>query len=139
MEDLKGKVALVTGVANKRSIAYSIAEDLARYGTRVVVAYLPTGRDGEEAKIRVLTRDMGPELIVPLDVADPQSLPVGGFGRYIFLYHLHRPVDIVEKLGKGLPFKWESLLVWGLGTCLISFVVFTLWQARRMERMDVSG
>ncbi len=63
---------------------------------------------------------------------------LGGFGRYFFFYHLHRPVGIVEKLGKGLPFKWDGVLIWGLGACVISFVGFSIWQIVRMERMDIA-
>ncbi len=55
MEDLKGKVALVTGVANKRSIAYAIAEDLVGYGAKLVIAYQPSGKEGDNEKIAKLT------------------------------------------------------------------------------------
>ena len=64
---------------------------------------------------------------------------LGGFGKYVFLYHLHRPVAVVEKLGKGLPFRWDAVVTWGLGACLISFVLFSVWQVARLERMDVAG
>lgn len=74
-----------------------------------------------------------------LGIVVEAAVGLGAFGKYVFLFHLHRPVGIVEKLGKGLPFKWESLLTWGLGTCLITFVVFAAWQVLRIERMDVSG
>ncbi len=39
MIDMKGKVAIVFGVANKRSIAYSIAEKLAQAGSTLVLCY----------------------------------------------------------------------------------------------------
>ena len=39
MIDMKGKVAIVFGVANKRSIAYSIAEKLANAGATLVLCY----------------------------------------------------------------------------------------------------
>ncbi|MCZ6556159.1 MAG: ABC transporter permease [SAR324 cluster bacterium] len=64
---------------------------------------------------------------------------LGGFGKYIFMYHLHRPIGIVEKLGRGLPFRWDALLYWGLGACLLSFAIFCVWQVLRMERMDIAG
>ncbi len=64
---------------------------------------------------------------------------LGGFGRYVFLYHLHRPVAVVEKLGKGLPFKWDGVAGWGLAACLITFLVLSIWQVWRLERMDIAG
>lgn len=39
MIDMQGQVAVVFGVANKRSIAYSIAETLAKAGTTLVLGY----------------------------------------------------------------------------------------------------
>ncbi len=74
-----------------------------------------------------------------LGIVVEAAVGLGSFGKYIFLYHLHRPIGLVEKLGKGIPFKWEQLLTWGLGTCLITFAVFAAWQVLRIERMDVSG
>ena len=74
MQDLKGKTALVTGVANKRSIAFSIAERLAHYGANLVVAYQPMERDPEGEKVRKITADFNPDLLLPLDVTDPASI-----------------------------------------------------------------
>ena len=74
MEDLRGKHALVTGIANKRSIAYAIAQDLARRGARLALAYLPTGKDVAEAKMQELAKELGAEHLLPLDAADPESL-----------------------------------------------------------------
>jgi enoyl-[acyl-carrier protein] reductase I len=39
MIDMKGKVAVIFGIANKRSIAYSIAEKLAAAGSTLVLCY----------------------------------------------------------------------------------------------------
>ena len=39
MIDMKGKVAVILGVANKRSIAYAIAEKLAGAGATLVLCY----------------------------------------------------------------------------------------------------
>ena len=41
MQDLQEKTALVTGVANKRSIAFAIAERLAHFGVELAIAYQP--------------------------------------------------------------------------------------------------
>ncbi|HKI97564.1 MAG TPA: SDR family oxidoreductase [bacterium] len=73
MQDLRGKTALVTGVANKRSIAFSIAERLAQYGVSLAVAYQPVDED-RDAKVRKLIGEISPDLLVPLDVTQPGSL-----------------------------------------------------------------
>jgi len=39
MIDLKGKVAVVFGLANKRSIAYGVAQKLAEAGATLVLSY----------------------------------------------------------------------------------------------------
>ena len=62
-----------------------------------------------------------------------------GFGKYAFLYHLYRPFQLLEKMGKGLPFQWDTLLTWGVGTALVSFVAFTAWLIVRLERMDITA
>ena len=74
MQDLKGKTGLVTGVANKRSIAFSIAKRLAQYGANLVVAYQPMERDPEGDKVRKISAEISPDLFLPLDVTDPASI-----------------------------------------------------------------
>ena len=74
MQDLNGKVALVTGIANKRSIAYAIAQDLAAHGARLAIAFLPLDKDSAEGKIEKLTAELKPELLVPLDVTNSESV-----------------------------------------------------------------
>lgn len=62
---LSGKNILIMGVANKRSIAWSIAESLHRAGARLIFTY-----QGErfEKNIRELTDEMTGSLIYPCDV-----------------------------------------------------------------------
>jgi len=73
MQDLRGKTALVTGVANKRSIAFAIAERLAQYGVSLAVAYQPVDED-RDAKVRKVIEEISPDLFLPLDVSQPGSL-----------------------------------------------------------------
>ena len=74
MDALQGKVALVTGIANKRSIAYAIAEDFAANGAQLVVAYQQTDRDGGAEKIQRLTEELKPGLLLPVDVGNAASI-----------------------------------------------------------------
>lgn len=74
MQDLKEKTALITGIANKRSIAFSIAKRLHQYGANMVIAYQPMERDPEGEKARKISAEFSPDLFLPLDVTDPASI-----------------------------------------------------------------
>jgi enoyl-[acyl-carrier protein] reductase I len=74
MNELQGKVALVTGIANKRSIAYAVAEDFTAQGAQVIVAYQQMDREGTDEKIQRVTEDLKPAMLVPLDVGSAASV-----------------------------------------------------------------
>ena len=76
MLDLKGKTALVTGIANKRSIAFGIAKVMAAYGVRLALTYLPTGNAATESKFMALVEDLHAEVVLPLDVGDTDAMSV---------------------------------------------------------------
>ena len=64
MIDMKGQVAVVFGVANKRSIAYSIAESLANAGATLVLCYQSDRlRKDSEALLAELGQSEGGRLI----------------------------------------------------------------------------
>src|SRR5687767_15740382 len=65
--DLSGKTGLIVGVANKRSIAWAIAEAASRAGARLAVTY-----QGErlEENVRELSAGLDNPLILPCDVTD---------------------------------------------------------------------
>lgn len=67
MADLSGKHGLIVGVANKRSIAWAIAQAASSAGARLAVTY-----QGErlEENVRELSAALADPLILPLDVAD---------------------------------------------------------------------
>ena len=56
MIDLKGKVAVVFGLANKRSIAYAVAQKLAEAGATLVLSYQTERLKGEAEE---LLKDLG--------------------------------------------------------------------------------
>jgi enoyl-[acyl-carrier protein] reductase I len=64
---LDGKTGLVVGVANKRSIAWAIAQAAAAQGARVALTY-----QGErlEENVRELSAGLTDPLVLPLDVTD---------------------------------------------------------------------
>ena len=88
--DLSGKFGLVVGVANKRSIAWAIAQTAAAAGARLAVTY-----QGErlEENVRELAQSLANPLILPLDVTDDGQIAAvfdavdREFGGLDFLVH----------------------------------------------------
>ena len=71
MTDFAGKTGLIVGVANKRSIAWAIAQALAARGARLAVTF-----QGErlEENVRDLSENLTDPLILPLDVTSDEQI-----------------------------------------------------------------
>ena len=71
MTDLASKTGLIVGVANKRSIAWAIAQAATAAGARLAVTY-----QGErlEENVRELSAGLTDPLIVPCDVTDDAQI-----------------------------------------------------------------
>jgi enoyl-[acyl-carrier protein] reductase I len=67
----EGKKALVLGVANDRSLAWSIAQHLHQGGARLAFNYLG---EALERRVRPLAESVGADLIEPCNVADDAQL-----------------------------------------------------------------
>lgn len=117
MRDLKGKVALVTGIANRRSIAYAIAKDLASHGVNLVIAYLPLEKDSAAGKITKLTEELKPKLLLSLDVTDPASVKAtfkqikGRFPRLHVLVHCIAGAKREELSGRFVDTSLDGYLL----------------------------
>lgn len=70
MLDLNGKNALVTGIANNRSIAWGIAQQLHKAGANLGVTYLPDEKGRFEKKVAELVEPLKPSLFLPCNVQD---------------------------------------------------------------------
>src|SRR6266550_7553519 len=68
---LEGKTGLVMGVANKRSIAWGIANAASKAGGRLVLAY-QTERLGEN--VRELAPQLNNPLLLPCDVGSDEQI-----------------------------------------------------------------
>jgi enoyl-[acyl-carrier protein] reductase I len=68
---LEGKTGLVLGIANKRSLAWGIAQSVAREGARLAVTY-----QGErlEENVRELAANLKDPVILPCDVSRDEDL-----------------------------------------------------------------
>ena len=71
MSDLTGKHGLIVGIANKRSIAWAVAEAAARAGARLAVTY-----QGErlEENVRELSAGLADPLVLPCDVTSDEQI-----------------------------------------------------------------
>lgn len=90
-----GKKGLVLGVANERSIAWSITEFLHREGAEMAFTHLPdTGeRPKNQNKVAKLVNPVGAKFLMPLDVCNDEQIDavmakaVETFGKIDFLLH----------------------------------------------------
>jgi len=74
MLDLTGKNALVTGIANNRSIAWGIAQQLHKAGATMGMTYLPDEKGKLEKKVAELVEPLEPKLFLPCDVQDQAQI-----------------------------------------------------------------
>lgn len=68
---LHGKVALVTGIANDRSIGYGVATQLRKNGARLALTYQ---NDGLTRRLAPLASALGAELCIPCDLTNSEQL-----------------------------------------------------------------
>ena len=74
MLDLTGKNALVTGIANNRSIAWGIAQQLHKAGANIGITYLPDEKGKMEKKVADLVEPLSPSLFLPCNVQDDDQV-----------------------------------------------------------------
>ncbi|MBE9106496.1 enoyl-ACP reductase FabI [Nostoc cf. edaphicum LEGE 07299] len=74
MLNLTGKNALVTGIANNRSIAWGIAQQLHKAGANLGITYLPDERGKMEKKVAELVEPLNPSLFLPCNVQDEDQI-----------------------------------------------------------------
>lgn len=73
MLNLTGKNALVTGIANNRSIAWGIAQQLRKAGANIGVTHLPD-EERRVKKIAELVEPVQPSLFLPCNVQDDEQI-----------------------------------------------------------------
>lgn len=74
MLNLTGKNALVTGIANNRSIAWGIAQQLHKAGANLGVTYLPDDKGRFEKKVKELVEPLTPSIYLPCDVQNDEQV-----------------------------------------------------------------
>lgn len=71
---LQGKKALITGVANERSIAYGIAKVFKGQGADIALSY---PNEAIQKRVEKVSEDLGADFTVKLDVSDDTDLEHG--------------------------------------------------------------
>ena len=86
---LEGKRGLVLGIANKRSIAWGIAQAAHREGARLAVTY-----QGERLleNVQELSQQLRDPLILPCDVSKDEDLKAAGGSGARRLRHPREPL-----------------------------------------------
>jgi enoyl-[acyl-carrier protein] reductase I len=74
MLDLSGKNALVTGIANNRSIAWGIAQQMHNAGANLGITYLPDDKGKMEKKVAELVEPLNPSLFLPCNVENEEQI-----------------------------------------------------------------
>lgn len=88
-ELMKGKRGLIMGVANKHSIAWGIARQLAAQDAEIALSYLPA----MEARVRGLAETIGVDFLVQADVMSDEEMAAAfaaiekRWGKLDFLVH----------------------------------------------------
>ena len=91
MASFAGKIGLVMGVANDRSIAWAISEALYAEGAELAFTHLPS--PSSERRVRELVEPHGPKIVLPCDVQKDDDIARvfdevrDGYGRLDFLIH----------------------------------------------------
>jgi enoyl-[acyl-carrier protein] reductase I len=68
---LKGKRALILGVANERSIAWAIAEQFKAHGAELAFTYV---NDAIKKRLQPLAKEIGGKAVIPCDVAKDEDI-----------------------------------------------------------------
>ena len=108
---MNGKRGLVMGIANERSIAWSIAENCATAGAEMAFTY-----QGEALRKRVmpLAARAGVDLVLPCDVSDESSLDAvfeelrNFWNRFDFVVHAIAYSDKEELKGRYIETSQEN-------------------------------
>lgn len=111
----QGKIGLVMGVANDRSIAWAMAESLHREGAEMAFTHLPS--PSSERRVTRLVEPIAPKVVLPCDVQNDADIDrvfdavKQSYGKLDFLIHsiAFAPPDELKK-----PYMETSRAGWHL-------------------------
>ncbi|MEM1138537.1 MAG: enoyl-ACP reductase FabI [Pseudomonadota bacterium] len=134
---MAGKRGLVMGVANERSIAWSIAKACAGQGAEIAL----THQGGPlEKRVGPLAESLGSDVLIPCDVTDPDSMDAAfahlaeRWGRLDFLVHAIAFSDKSQLKGRYVDTTLDNFLM-SLNVSCYSFTAV----AQRAEKLMTEG
>ena len=74
MELFKDKKGIILGIANNRSIATAVAQQLSRSGAIIGYSYLPDNTGKMKSRVNNVIDPLEPAFLEPCDVTDDQSI-----------------------------------------------------------------
>ncbi len=117
MISFAGKKGLVLGIANQRSIAHGVAEELAKLGAELALTYAPDPKGRFEKFVRETAAELKAPHALPLDVGDDaQILRVfaeldEAWGGLDFIVH---SVAYADRADLDRPFSQTSRAGWNI-------------------------
>ncbi|MBF0167832.1 MAG: enoyl-ACP reductase FabI [Alphaproteobacteria bacterium] len=135
---MAGKRGLIMGVANDRSIAWGIAQAVAREGAEVAFTYQG---DALEKRVRPLAEQLGVPVLLPCDVTDFASIDKvfddlkARWGKLDFVVHAIAYSDKDQLKGKYLDTTYENFAL----TMNVSCFSFTAVAKRAAPLMTDGG
>ncbi len=135
---MDGKRGLIMGVANSRSIAWGIAEQMHKNGAELAFTYQG---DALGKRVRPLAEQVGSNIVLPCDVTDESSIDSvfkaleKEWGQLDFIVHAIAYSDKDELSGKYLDTTRDNFLM----TMDISVYSFTTIAKRAVPLMKNGG
>jgi enoyl-[acyl-carrier protein] reductase I len=122
---MKGKRGLVMGVANKNSIAWGIACQLAAQGAELAFTYMG---EGLERRVRPLAESIGVKALIQADVTDDASMDAAFaelealFGKLDFVVHSVAFANKEELMGSFVDNTTRQGFLTAMNVSAFSFV-----------------
>ena len=122
---MKGKKGVVLGVANKNSIAWGIASQLAAQGAELAFTYMG---EGLERRVRPLADSIGVKALIQADVTDDASMDAAFaeieklFGKIDFLVHSVAFANKEELMGSFVENTTREGFLTAMNVSAFSFV-----------------
>ena len=138
MELLKGKVGIIMGIANNRSIAAAIAQDAFNHGAELGFSHIPDDKGKMEQRVRKVVDKFDPHLLMACDCNNDNDLETfysqvsKTYGSIDFLVHSIAFAPIEDIRCKTIEASRSGFLT-ALETSVYSFIAATREATKLMK------
>ncbi len=143
MIDFSGKQGVVFGIANERSIATAVANQLAALGATLALTYGPDPKGRFERNVRELGDALGASHVLPADVRDDEAIAAlfttleRDWGGLDFIVH---SVAFADRGDLEVPFSQTSRQGWAMAQDVSAYSVLPIaHHAARLMRVRGGG